>query len=331
MGIKFKRSAVAGKVPAVADLELGEIAINTTDGRLFTKKSVSGTESIVPVGEVRTVAGRSGDVSLAIADVAALQTALDGKAASVHGHVAGDVAGLGALALLNAVGSSQISDGAVTLAKLAAAVQALLVPAGSLMSYAGAAAPTGWLLCAGGTIGSASSGATARANADTQTLYELLWNGFANTELPIQTSTGVASTRGASATADFTANKRLQLPDLRGRVPVGKDDMGGTAASRITTAGSGVDGATLGASGGAETHTLTTAQMPAHQHLTVGNTSATLSSSTAILETASYGNNSSYDLTGSSSWSKGATSSVGSGSAHNNTQPSIILNYIIKM
>ena len=45
--IKIKRSAVQGKVPLTADLELGELAINTYDGKLYTKKSVSGVDSIV--------------------------------------------------------------------------------------------------------------------------------------------------------------------------------------------------------------------------------------------------------------------------------------------
>jgi hypothetical protein len=45
--IKIKRSAVAGKSPTTSDLDLGELAINTFDGKLFTKKSVSGVESIV--------------------------------------------------------------------------------------------------------------------------------------------------------------------------------------------------------------------------------------------------------------------------------------------
>ena len=52
------------------------------------------------------------------------------------------------------------------------------------------------------------------------------------------------------------------LPDLRGRTLFGKDDMGGTAAARLTSAGSGVDGLTLGAVGGSQflhghTHTAT--------------------------------------------------------------------------
>jgi hypothetical protein len=47
--MKFKRSAVQSKVPNVADLALGEIAINTYDGKLFLKKD-NGTESIVEIG-----------------------------------------------------------------------------------------------------------------------------------------------------------------------------------------------------------------------------------------------------------------------------------------
>jgi hypothetical protein len=44
--IKLKRSAVAGKAPATTDLELGELALNTYDGKLYTKKD-NGTASIV--------------------------------------------------------------------------------------------------------------------------------------------------------------------------------------------------------------------------------------------------------------------------------------------
>lgn len=44
--IKLKRSAVAGKAPTTSDLELGELALNTYDGKLYTKKD-DGTASIV--------------------------------------------------------------------------------------------------------------------------------------------------------------------------------------------------------------------------------------------------------------------------------------------
>jgi hypothetical protein len=93
MGIKLKRSDVAGKAPVTADLELGELAVNTWDGRLYLRKN-DGTDAVVEVGPVRSVAGRTGAVALGIADVASLQTALDGKAASSHGHAIADVANL---------------------------------------------------------------------------------------------------------------------------------------------------------------------------------------------------------------------------------------------
>ena len=46
---KLKRSAVAAKVPSTGDLQLGELALNTYDGKLYTKKD-NGTASIVEIG-----------------------------------------------------------------------------------------------------------------------------------------------------------------------------------------------------------------------------------------------------------------------------------------
>ena len=51
--IKLKRSSTTGNVPTTSQLDLGELAINTTDGKMFIKKNVSGTESIVEINEVR--------------------------------------------------------------------------------------------------------------------------------------------------------------------------------------------------------------------------------------------------------------------------------------
>lgn len=58
----------------------------------------------------------------------------------------------------------------------------------------------------------------------------------------------------------------FNLPDKRGRASFGKDNMGGSTAGRITNAGSGIVGTTLGAAGGLETHTLTEAQLAVHDH-----------------------------------------------------------------
>lgn len=58
----------------------------------------------------------------------------------------------------------------------------------------------------------------------------------------------------------------FNLPDYRGRSGVGKDDMGGTAANRVTIAGAGLDGRILGLAGGQEAVVITSLQMPAHNH-----------------------------------------------------------------
>ena len=48
--VQLKRSATAGAVPSTSDLSLGELALNTYDGKAYIKKNVGGTESIVEVG-----------------------------------------------------------------------------------------------------------------------------------------------------------------------------------------------------------------------------------------------------------------------------------------
>jgi len=63
--IKLKRSATTGNAPTTSQLALGELGINTTDGKLFLKKSVSGTESIVEVGGLPLSGGSlTGNISL---------------------------------------------------------------------------------------------------------------------------------------------------------------------------------------------------------------------------------------------------------------------------
>ena len=67
--IKVKRSATQNAVPSTSSLALGEIAINAYDGKLFIKKDVGGTESIVTIGEVG--AGSIGPTELASTAVTA--------------------------------------------------------------------------------------------------------------------------------------------------------------------------------------------------------------------------------------------------------------------
>jgi len=47
--IKLRRSGIAGKIPTTTQLDLGEVALNTYDGRLYIKKSVNSVESIVGI------------------------------------------------------------------------------------------------------------------------------------------------------------------------------------------------------------------------------------------------------------------------------------------
>ena len=185
------------------------------------------------------------------------------------------------------------------------------LPFGAVMDYAGSTAPAGWLLCYGQDV--------------SRTTYAGLF-----------TAIGVVYGVG-DGTTTFT------LPDARGRARAGKDDMGGTSANRLTAQTGGIEGDTLGAVGGAETHTLTTAQLPSHTH--AGTTASNGAHTHAISPTALTSSGSSAvgggsaGVTGSvgasATASDGAhthtftSDATGSGTAHNNVQPSIIFNTII--
>lgn len=95
-------------------------------------------------------------------------------------------------------------------------LQAVLLLAGSngfvtgdvKMSYR-AAAPQGWLLLAGGTIGSSTSAASLLAAAAAIDLFNFLWDSFDDTLCP------VSGGRGASAAADWAADKTITVFDDR--------------------------------------------------------------------------------------------------------------------
>ena len=189
----------------------------------------------------------------------------------------------------DAVGTAAIADDAVTTAKIAdGAVTSNkttglnTVPTGAIMPYAGIVGiPTGWILCYGQAV--------------SRSTYDTLFAA-------ISTTYGVGD-----------GSTTFNLPDLRGRVVAGKDDMGGAAASRLTTGASGVDGATLGASGGSETHTLVDGELP-----------TTTINNPALTVTPAFGDNS------PGSAASPTDTTFGGGGAHNNTQPTLVLNYIIR-
>lgn len=180
------------------------------------------------------------------------------------------------------------------------------LPVGVVLPFAGTNVPNGWFLCDGSAI--------------SRTGNSVLF--------------GVVGTTYGGGDGSTTFN----LPDLRGRVPAGKE----TSASRLTSGGSGVDGAT----GGAETHMLTEAELASHTHgdgsyaaadhnhdiSTRNHTTTSGSDGSRLSEAGSSGaTDTFFGMNNAGTLNVSGTSdATGSDASHNNTQPTIILNYIIK-
>lgn len=154
-----------------------------------------------------------------------------------------------------------------------------LLPVGLVVPYAGASAPSKFLFCFGQAI--------------SRSTYSVLFSAI-----------GTAFGIGDGSTT-------FNLPDLRGRVVAGKDNMGGTSADRLTAATNSLDGDTLGATGGVETHTNTQ--------------QGTFSTGgpTGLISVTGGGSQAAHPQHGHSVTISGQTGAASS------VQPTIILNYII--
>lgn len=299
-----------------------------------------------------------------------------------------------------------------------AVIDFILGSPGIIFDFAGTNAPNGFLLCNGQAISRTTyaklfaaitvpltGNTTSGSNSVSSASMDITGMGLigakvegagipSNTTITAATSSTLTLSANATATASAVSltvipwgngdgSTTFTLPDLRGQVCAGKDDMGGTAASRLTTSGSGVTGTKLGATGGAETVTLTTAQMPVHTHANTVTDPGHTHSNTVANGTHTHGNTlsdpghthshnansaNSSSSTGGGGFALPATSgatinaattgitinnaaaasnvtitnasqvagvtitnaSQGSGNAHSNTQPTIVLNKIIK-
>ena len=204
-------------------------------------------------------------------------------------------------------------------------------PAGVMMPwpYAEANVPVAWALCYGQSV-------TKAANPN-------LW--------------AIANASGFPHGGDAS---NVTLPDMRGRVPAGKDNMGGTAANRIS-AGSPHFGQTLGGVHGEENHPLDITEMPSHAH-TVNSHSHGVNTQGGGAHDHGFPTPNAYFVNDSgisagvvygtagtavyrslfvgaanhthpiNAESPGTNSAGGAGSPlHNNLQPGIIVNHIIKL
>lgn len=280
----------------------------------------------------------------------------------------------------NIVTTAKIANSSVTNAKLTPAVTSYLVPPGAIMQFAGLNAPTGWLLCNGALVN--------------RTTFADLYSALGSASSPWGQGDGATT---------------FNLPDFRGRVPAGLDNMGGISAGRLkssrtvtitsisqslttitvtcagahgldpgdaltitgagnvafngtwtvagirlngseatrasqvftitsgvsqtiasvlggtitTTIPGSVDGSTLGAAGGADSVALSVAELPNHNHY---GSNAGESTAYGSLQDFNAGD-ASYSGTGSD---KSSTTWTGGNAPHNNVQPTVVVNYIIK-
>lgn len=346
--LRIEGAITADRNVVCADVSKVYILDNrTTGGFSITLKTAGGLGVAVPNGRSRLLYCDATDVRDAVsafgANVVSLTENVIGVLPLANGGTGSATAagartnlGLGALAVLDTVGVAQIDADSITNAKMAddaigtpellnnavttdkvadamvttvkianeAVTAAKLAPdafefrAGDIKPTF-ATSQTGWLMLNGDTIGSAASGAD-QASADLGTLYTVLWDNLADAQAP------VTGGRGASAAADFAADKPLQMPDGRGRSLLGSGQ-GNTAEG----GGAGTD-RTLGETLGAETHTLTVDELAAHIH-----SAATVSGSTE-------------GGSGDPQVRSGNTGSTGGDQPHNNMQPNLVVNWLIK-
>jgi microcystin-dependent protein len=175
----------------------------------------------------------------------------------------------------------------------------LAMPPGSITAFAGSTEPVGWLFCYGQQISRASYAA----------LFAV-----------IGTTYGVGD-----------GSTTFNLPDMRGRVPLAKDNLGGASANVVTN----VAADTLGGKAGSETHTLTTSELASHRHTAMrykdsGGNIDPVTGPGGEVAFGGLGHNAAITQTRTTGIPIIETYDAGGGGAHANMQPYIALNYIIK-
>jgi microcystin-dependent protein len=185
------------------------------------------------------------------------------------------------------------------------------IPIGGMMPYLGSTAPN-------------SAFVLPYGQAISRTTYATLFS--------------LVSTTFGSGDGSTTFN----VIDMRGRLPIGQDNMGGSAAGRVTTAGSSIDGTTIGASGGAQNVTLAQSELPnISPTITVSaHTNSYHDLTTGIAQAAGVGLGVATGYAGSSGQTTGSTTPTATSSSINGnvTQtavnlmpPGIVVPYILRV
>ena len=268
----------------------GQVLKQSTAGGAVSVGALGAGDMPSGIDAAKIGGGAVSNIEFATLDgvTSAIQTQLDGKAASSHTHAAADItSGVLATARLG-TGTASTStflrgDGTWAAAGGGSA------PIGMIAPFAGSTVPTGWLLCYGQNV--------------SRTTYAALFAAL-----------GTTFGSGSGSTT-------FGLPDLRGRVVAGLNNMGGTSASALNAQSWS---STLGqfGVGGSQSHTLSTVEMPSHSHSTIayGYFNAYVANQ-ALNAVQNYTQG--FVTTGATGGSGGVTS------AHNNVQPTMVLNYII--
>jgi len=302
--IKPKRSYTATNTPTLAS---GELGINAADGKICLGNAAGSANVLVS--------------SLARSDHTGTLTVANGGTGlgtlTANNVILGNGTSTPTFVAPGSSGNLLTSNGTTWQSTTPAASSSL--PTGALCPYAGASAPTGYLLCDGSSISSSTYLA----------LHAVISNTYG----------GSAYTGGAGL--NFT------LPDLRGRLPMGAGTgLGQNASGTGAPSGTAQTARTRGQWLGEETHLLTTTEMPSHSHNgATGNAgSHTHTLSKEVLTYMGSGGNR-YDPYPGSVWAghplAGLTLSTqgdhshtipanGGGSRHAIIPPVVILNYIIK-
>lgn len=193
----------------------------------------------------------------------------------------------------------------------------------------------GWVRANGLTIGGPTSGATERANLDTLNLFTYFRNELSDAVCP------VSGGRGASAAADFAANKTIGTPDMRGLSPFGLDDMGNALSNRLDGTVFAVGTRQLpGSRFGVNRVTLITGEMPPHDHGGSTGSAGSITRVTSVVPGSTSGSSSgpnfdaitSLDVTFTASANHTHTiPSQGGGQSHENMPPGIVGTHYFKL